>query len=226
MTLLIVFLLVGLAILALLWLEQAPKPVPKGPVPRNTFQNRAAVHEAGHAIVAWACTWVSTVDSVSIEEKDGGSTCFRLKSDDSPEEMWCNLVISLAGIAAEVGAFKRMHSTESKGDLVKSLALSEKLAKLNQVTPPWKVPEREKSLPFDKIFRSLDHDQKVILTHAYHVAHGVIDSHGAHYYKLVSLLLTKKTISSSDMESILGKRAIIKLIAWSFDPRFVLPNSL
>jgi ATP-dependent Zn protease len=209
------------------------KPVtkkPKGKAPhRHIFQNRAAVHEAGHTLAAWCCTLVDTVDSVTIERPEGGHVLYRQNVADTTEGVWCELVITLAGLAAEISEFNVIRSGESESDLQKSLASAKNLASNGSTKSPWGTFSREKTLKFKNMYRDLEPVHEQILAEAYTMCHEIIEAHGNKFYKLVSVLLTKKTISQSDLESVLGNRSFINIVKSPiklglFKPGFIIPR--
>src|SRR5512135_1371612 len=89
---LLVFIIIGHK-----WEPPPRKPLEKQPGPHyKVFQNRAAVHEAGHTVAAWCCTQVQDLRSVTIEHKEGGVTEFWAYTRETPESHWCDIVINLA----------------------------------------------------------------------------------------------------------------------------------
>ncbi|MGH6879053.1 MAG: hypothetical protein ACREHV_16970 [Rhizomicrobium sp.] len=222
--------------LVLLWeLKKTPDLPPKKSTgrPPYTFTNRAAVHEAGHTTAAWCCTLVIDVTSATIENYEagkfaGGLTSYQFYSQDNPHNRWCQMVIQLAGIAAEIEAYGKMQSAEGKSDLVNAREIAQALAKDGHLTPPWKA-SRKRFLPFDKMFVAISPEEKQIFDVAYNMAHTILDAHGTRYFKLVSLLLMHKTVDSAKIESILGRRHFTRFMTlptlrgW-FRPTFVFPR--
>ncbi len=212
------------------WWEPPPnKPLPRQPSPHYTvFANRAAVHEAGHTVAAWCCTLVPSVDRVSIETATGGVTEYTHYDEDSSEGIWCCIVINLAGLAAEISAWGKMRSGECESDLQKALKNAKKLVEDGSIKPPWKITPRSSSLKFEKIFQELDEVHGQILSDGYHMAHAILEAHGNRFHKVVSILLTKKTVKSEDLEPVLGKRTFIKIAGltsaagWA-RPTFIFP---
>lgn len=209
--------------------EPKSEPLPKQPEQHGKlFENRAAVHEAGHTIAAWCCTLVPSVDRVSIEVKTGGITEYLVYDQEAHEGIWCSIVISLAGIAAEIAAWGKMRSMECESDLQKALKNAKILVADGHTEPPWKVSPRSASLKFEKIFRELDAEHGQVLSDCYHMAHSILEAHGNNFHKVVSLLLTKKTVRTGDIEAILGQRTFIKIAGltaaagWS-KPTFIIP---
>lgn len=204
--------LVGLIIAARIPIPQSP-PTPRQPEEHGRIlQNKIAVHEAGHTVAAWCCTQVVEVQSVTIEASTGGFVLYTFNTNMTPESRWCSIVISLSGMASEIQAYGKMRSGPCGSDLEKSVAAARELIVSGDVTPPWKPPKkRDGTLQFEKMFSGLSTDEKQILDECYHMSHVIIDTYGEKLHKIVSMLLTMKTIKSSDLEKVLGPRMFIKV---------------
>jgi ATP-dependent Zn protease len=142
--------------------------------------------------------------------------------------VWCDIVIHLAGMAAEIAAYGRTRSGGCSSDLTRARNLARVLHAKGKTQPPWKILERKHTLSFDKIIVDLDPQHGQILRDAYHMAHAILEAHGNKFYKVVSVLLTRKTASAADIESVLGPRAFVKVMgvpvaAGWFKPTFILP---
>ncbi len=211
------------------WEPPPNRPLPRQPADHSkTFANRAAVHEAGHTVVAWCCTLVPVIGDVTIEAEDGGATRMWLYSQDSPESHWCDMVIYLAGMAAEIAAFGKMKTRGCGPDIERALSRAKKIAESGNITPPWKSPKRKQSLEFDKMIHALDPQQAKVLSEGYRMAYCILEAHGNRFYKVVSVLLAKKTASCDDIETVLGPRAFVKIMgipvaAGWFKPTFIIP---
>jgi len=195
-----VLLLIGFTV----WLlhEPAKKPPREKSPHGDKFQNRCAVHETGHALSAWCCTLVDSIESVTIERSDGGRVSYLHNSHVTPEDIWCSLVIILSGVAAEIIEYGVIRSAESESDLQKSLDFAKDLATRGSVKSPWGTKSREKTL---------------------------IEAHGTEFHKIISVLLSKKTIGQSDLEKVLGSRSFINIVRSPislgiFKSGFVIPR--
>jgi len=171
---------------------------------------------------------VPEIGDVTIEAEDGGATRMWLYSQDSHESRWCDMVIYLAGMAAEIAAFGKVKTRGCGPDIERALSQAKKIAESGNVTPPWKSPSRKKSLEFDKMIHSLDPQHAKVLSEGYRMAYSILEAHGNRFYKVVSVLLTKKTASSTDIEAVLGPRAFVKIMgipvaAGWFKPTFIVP---
>lgn len=204
----------------------------------DTQECRLAVHEAGHAVAAWCCTLVTEVNAATIEDEKGGLVSFTYRHSGLPEERWCQMVIALAGVAAEGMVYSKWSTKGSEKDLGEALVF----AKVLRENPPWeRLGRASGSVPnFQKMSRTkLDPDVIENVNEAYRMARRVLRSHGSQFFKVVSMLLTKKATRKVDLEAVLGMRhlerivatgAIIESILYStgkperFKPRFVLPR--
>jgi ATP-dependent Zn protease len=214
----------------------------------DTAECRLAVHEAGHAVAAWCCTLVSEVTIATIEAKDRGAgwdggfvnyTYYRTYWSSGD---WCKMVIALAGVAAEALVYSRWRSTGSERDLLQALEIAEGLvAKGAAEHIPWQrlgeTPGRAPDL--GKAFKTRPPAAVAEnLNEGYRMARHVLGSHGGAFFKVVSMLLAKKSTTRADMEQVLGKRHFEQLVALGaqlesvvnesgkpehFKPRFVLP---
>ena len=221
--------------------EIPPEIAGSGTAAIDTPECRLAVHEAGHAVAGWCCTLVGEVTVATIEDKSGGFVRHSYYAIGGPEAEWCEMVISLAGIAAEAMVYSRWRTAGSEGDLSRALALAKSIDARGQESLPWDrlgfaagpVPD------FTKMFKAeLPTAVLENLEEGYRMTRQVLRSHGSRFFKMVTLLLTKRAVTRFDMERALGKRHFETLIAVGtrlesvinqngkperFKPRFVLP---
>ena len=186
----------------------------------DTIECRKAVHEAGHAVAAWCCTAATDV-RITIEASDGGRVDWTM-NDSGIDVEWHMLVITLAGAAAEAMVYKRSRrEASSKNDF---RAAREHAERIGSTDSPWKDPGGP-TIAFEKIYHAppLSTTARANLEAAYRMARHVIRAHGRDYYRIVSLLLTRRTVSERDVVHILGDRAPMRLLK-PFGPRFVLPR--
>jgi hypothetical protein len=186
----------------------------------DTLECRRAVHEAGHAVAAWCCTAASDVH-ITIEAKDGGKVTWMMHGD-SIDVLWHRLVIALAGAAAEAMVYKRSRPEASSASDFQ--AAREYAELIGRAPAPWGDPGGP-TIAFDKIYRAspISTPARANLEAAYRMARRVIRAHGRDYYRIVSLLLTRRTVREHDVVHILGHRGPMRLLA-PFGPRFVLPR--
>jgi len=222
-------LVLALIVIGHYWEPPERKPLARQPKEQfNTFANRAAVHEAGHVVAAWCCTLVHQIGDITIEHKQGGLTAFWTIQKESSESHWCYIVILLSGMAAEMAAYGKTRSGGCGPDLESALEKAKLIIKSGDSTPPWSAPPRKYTPDFADMIVALDPERKRILTASYHMAHAILEAHGNDFYRVVTTLLTRKTASASDIESVLGPRAFVKLMGipvargWT-KPTFILP---
>ena len=185
----------------------------------DTTECRMAVHEAGHAVAAWACTYVTEMTVASIETKTGGVVEYVIHSTEKPDGMWCALVITFAGVAAEAFVHGKASSMAAESDLLKARALAKKLVD-RAVPPPW-TPLEGSTPAFEKLYKNpLEAAEIEVLKHGYRMAR----HSGQQFHRMVMMLLTKKTMRESDVENVLGGRTFTKFSGLFFRPAFVVPK--
>lgn len=176
---------------------------------------RITTHEAGHTLAAWACTLVGEITSINtIEGKDGGRgglTCFTIYGK-TIRGMWCDLVITLAGIAAEANIYGRFRSIEAEEDLKIAWKLSQQLASQNQLVAPWELPQTP-NLSFDKIYKQVSLDQKIILEQAYVMARHLLLKHKQRYSQLMNSLIEHPILTEQEVNNVLGARRSITALS-------------
>ena len=185
---------------------------PKYPYP---LKYHIAIHEAGHTLLAWACTLVREITSVdTLQHKDGGkggATRFTMYAQ-TINGMWSELVITLGGIAAEVNTYGQFRVIEVPEDLTSAWELSQKLANQQQLLAPWKLP-KTLTIPFSKIYRKVSSDQIVILEQAYLMANHLLLTHEQRFSQLMSSLVNKPILNTKQVDEVLGERQWIRTLS-------------
>jgi len=195
-----------------------PPPVPspiaseiksKVPFP-ETRETKTAIHEAGHTIAAWFCTFIDDVKSARIEAN--GGEVRHSSSAFGADFTWCRMVIALAGVAAEAKVYKRWRSGEAKEDLMR---VREFATKVVGTKPPWGVlfaPPQG----FESVYKSpLSSDESHVIRSAYAMARLLLDKHEIRLYRCAGLLLHRRKITSSDLTAALGSRGFLRVAATS-----------
>lgn len=185
--------------------------------PENIDKYKIAIHEAGHFIVAWSCSHVTEIKEARINNYDG-CVLFTMKDDGSDDNIWCSVVIMLAGIAAEVKTYGKINSWNSKDDLGKALYLVNKLD--NYI--PKNIPNT-KSLDFKCMFKDISEKESYLLSAAYRQAKEIIDNQKDRFYHITVLLQNLKVINEHLVNNVMGNRVHIA-IAGLFAPLFVYPG--
>lgn len=203
------------------WDLKGSEPLVKGLL---TQEHYIAVHESGHALCAWSCRLVKEIDKVhTVMESRGGLTHFTLYDFDTVPGQWCDLVITLAGMAAEIKVYGRTHSGRSHGDLTRCFEIADYLAQANELTPPWKKTPTRTTLPFHKMFRQLSPTQRSIIDQAYDMAHLILHRYDDKFHHLIRVLLDKKNLGIPEVEDALGSKSMMRWFPRS--TLFVLPRS-
>lgn len=178
------------------------------PLVIHTTETMIAAHEAGHTLTAWQCNLVDSVVTVTIitHGSADGSVLFNFKIGNQTDYVWCHLVIFLAGIAGEIYSFDNI-PIKAKA-VATDLAKAKSLAKaLINTQPPWNQSDTtQASLSFNKVFTKITSEEIAILNIAYTKAKELITKHNIIYNRLISALLTKKTLSDLDLIEVLGSR--------------------
>ena len=186
---------------------------------------KMAVHECGHAVAAWCCTAVSAIGGITMERETGGGVLytFVFKMGSVADSHWCDTVISLAGIAAEVHTYGRCRGGPARTDLSKAREAARELVKLGSPSPPWGKSKHLNVLPFDKVWEDAPSAAEVaILSQAYRMARDIVKAHGHSFYRLVSVLLTRKTVTEKEAAVVLGRRP--KRLVGLLRPTFLMPH--
>jgi ATP-dependent Zn protease len=193
----------------------------------DNLECRLAVHEAGHAVIAWCCTIVPSVKVATVEDPMGGMVLYTCREPKEPEAAWCRAVIALAGVAAEAHVYGRWKTRGSEGDISKALAFVREIGP-REVAPPWmKIGEAGSKVPdFGKLFHGgIGALERERMKEAYRMARKIVATHGGDYFRLVSALLAMKTTSEVHLEKILGKRRVVALSLFGADVERTVKNS-
>jgi len=186
-----------------------PKPaVSFSQVLRNDF-HKTAVHEAGHAILAWVCTGVSNFEKVSIttiSQKDGFNGCVKYYTN-SRNSFYNELIIALGGMVAEILVYKKVRSAVCKSDLINA-------HKFSQEVSIWES-KNGKTPPFSKMFNfPIFPREEAILSSGYLKAKEVILAHETDFYRLISLFSSypEREYNQETLENYLGKRDYLDFV--------------
>lgn len=216
---LLIFLAFAVILISIPWAKEK-KPVQRKPVHVDLPEIRAAVHEAGHAVAAWCCTLVTRVKIASVGKQGDGRVGFEFLSLGSSDARWCQLVIALAGPAAEAMVYKKGRSRESSFDLTAALAYAEAIG---TAPPPW-AAQRGPVFDFDRLYHPRPSDQaRRNLEEGYRMAKCILQKSEHRMYAVTSALLACGSVSEKELALILGSRAAMRLLL-VFGPKFVLPR--
>lgn len=220
----VIFLLFSVGLLWTLW-PWAKKPGP-GPLPSRSRavhvdlpEVRAAIHEAGHTVVAWCCTHVTDFKFAKANKGGGGQTSFSF-AGRGVDSAWCQLVISLAGPVAEAMVYKKGRSLESAKDLKASLVSAERIG---LVKPPW-APRSGATFEFDKLFFPRPSESaRRNLEEGYRMAKQILVLNEIRVHAVAEVLVQRGSVEKSALEEILGSRRGMPFL-YVIGQKFVLPN--
>ena len=214
LTLFILLLSVILFIGLYLWNYKKSQPPSrkKSNTPDN-LNTRLAVHEAGHAITAWWCSGVDQVKLITIEEPTGGKIYLNF-NPRAKNILWCDLVITLAGIAAELSVYSKVRSKPAEKDLTIARDLARQLAGKGATSPPWSVKHsKDYSLSFGKMYHSTPSDlEQEILKEGYRHARFLLNKRSGHFDRLVSFLLLHRSVKEEQAAEILDDRGFTRVV--------------
>lgn len=196
--------LVGLVLFAIPVLAGRRAP-PNAIAPIETPYIRAAVHEAGHVVAAWSCTFVREMPEVLVRMEGSGHVQIAYFNIGETDERWCYLAILLAGAAAEATIFKKGRSAGAASDLRAALAEAKAIG---DALPPWKEIKAGRSIDFVRLFRErLDPKVLAVLVQGYRMSKQLVLRKKARpFHQTVSMLLISGRASEAQLEKILGSR--------------------
>lgn len=196
-------------IAALALSPRARSPLPPLPDAFPDLEPATVVHEAGHAVLAWYCTAVVDVTCVNVRRdsgaKAGGHVSYRSLPVSSPAAVWCDVVVSLAGLAAELMVFGSFFSGRCASDLSCARRGAEAIVRSGYEPPGGLGPGP--SLPFDRMFADPLPDQELrVLRAAYRVARDILEERSEDLSRLSQLLISRPVVGGADLRSVLGRR--------------------
>ena len=189
------------------------------PEPRDDELTRTAVHEAGHAAVAWVSPLVLAVTEVAIypgvverrATERLGNVGISLTACPSSELSWALVAIHLAGIASELSVYPKARTKGMSSDLSRALGYAAEIVALGSPSPPWPETE-ERTIPFERFYAdAISPEALRVLLLGYGKARQVIDAQRLLRDRLASMVLAKNTLSQADLERAFGKRDLILL---------------
>jgi hypothetical protein len=178
-----------------------------------------AVHESGHAVVAWACSAVTEIHTASIEDSGDRDGHVRYEARGNREHVyWCQLTIALAGMAAEAVVFGRVEPGK-RGDLASAMESAKRITE----EPPW-ITEGFPVPPFERLYVEQPSPETMrALSAGYSMARKIVTTH-PEFYRLVSALMAHETLTSRQIDDVLGHRAPIRLLG-CVAATFVVPRA-
>ena len=176
---------------------------------------RIAAHEAGHALLAWRSPYVTKVAEVSLLR---GRTTFFQVLGDSPDLLFDQIVIRLAGIAGELAVFGKYRPKGGVTDVVSAREWAEALAehddyslwRLRRLIEAKPGPEGRPDVPtldHEALFPGLARDIVWgILDRAYIAAWDGIKAADDAHARAMRALIENDRLDRSDLYAIFGPR--------------------
>jgi len=169
----------------------------------------AAVHEAGHAFVASRCT-VIRVTQIRLEEKGGGGAVTTVSTQGAANLAWCQLVVDLAGVAAEAMVFgSKFRTGPATEDLLKARDRAEHIAAL-ELKRPWDKDVPTISLAWRSMFvEPLSEQAEAVMSLAYSYARHILDRNRTQHYQLTSAVLAHRILNEALVEAYLPTQLFV-----------------
>lgn len=209
--------LAALAILVALGLvaRRAPGVVVSGEAdtqPRASPEERLlwlAIHESGHAVVAWSCPFVGHVSDMFIEPTKPGEAALwqgRVDHDwkEAPPEVrlaW-DAILALSGLAAETLCLGRVRTLLMR-DVDEAVSSARALCRSGAPWPSVLHAVTPSPLPFQ--VRCTGEEER-LLRHAWSAACGLVARERSRHARLVTEIATRRRLSERDLAAILGPR--------------------
>ena len=188
----------------------------------ETDRKRIAYHEAGHALVSWLSPHADPCLKVTIVPRTNGALGH---TQSMPKELALYSVAELkeklreilAGRAAEAVCMGDI-TTGSSDDLKKASQIASSMVMeygfSESVGPVCCLDENESAARYngttlmsESLSREVEEERKELLEEALDEATNLIRENKGKMDKLVAMLLERETITSVDLEAVLGKRA-------------------
>lgn len=182
----------------------------------NDERHRVAVHEAGHAVVAWSMVTVAEVSSIALTPGGNGMTTWtgnrRLHSTGHPLAAWERCAVCFGGIAAEACAYGDFHRHGSAHDLYQARTTARGLAEASMMYPgvlssPWGTPPDEVQQDFDKLFtRPIPFADSLVLKAGYFRACAMVYLNRPALFALADEANSRRVMDARAIARVLGPR--------------------
>ena len=179
-------------------------------------KRRIAYHEAGHAVIGWLCEHTDPCLKVSIIPRTNGALGFTQNLPKelqmyTEQEMLELLRQIMGGRAGELVCMGDI-TTGSRDDLRKGSAIAENMVsvygfskKLGPVCYEESADEEVHSIS-EESMRTIEAEKRSLLNRAFDDAVAMVRDNKKYVEAIAKLLLEKETITSVDLEAIMGKR--------------------
>ncbi|MBI3115159.1 MAG: ATP-dependent zinc metalloprotease FtsH [Candidatus Kerfeldbacteria bacterium] len=182
----------------------------------------AAVHEAGHALVAHLSPHADPVHKVSIVSRGlAAGYTLKIPSEDrrfhSRSEFLDDLAVMVAGHAAEKHVFKDL-TTGASNDLLNATSLARSIVTeygMSPVLGPRTFGQKDEMIFLgreiherrdysEKVAEQIDAEVTKLIKHAYTQAEKLIADNGAKLNAIVGALLEKETLEKEEFEKVVA----------------------
>lgn len=163
-------------------------------------------HEAGHTIVAWCCPLVGMVTGVTIEPLPGGRTAWSgltthdwLVPPGLAERQWWDIVIAMAGLAAEMLTYGELRTLPPRRDILDALAAVRVMCRDHGCPPatgPLSLPLSVRCSPVEAS----------VLERAFRQACRLVADRRQAHALLARTLVDKRRLSPAELRAMLGPR--------------------
>jgi len=177
-----------------------------------------AYHEAGHAIAGWFLEHADPLLKVTIIPRGNGALGFAQYLPKevalyTREALLDRMAMALGGRAAEELTFGRI-TTGAQDDLDKVTQMAYAMTTvygMNERVGRLSFPKRDDGMTFEKPYSQataqvIDEEVRKLIDAAYDRVKGVLEAHADAMKGVAELLLSKETISQSDLATIAGPR--------------------
>lgn len=179
---------------------------------------RTAVHEAGHAVLAWHARCIAHVSSAAIvadgDDESAGRVAFMIPLQLTQKDRWELVAVNLAGLAAEATVYDSIVCYGAEGDLQKARDLVEEIYQYERdkdgaSTCPWGDADTSRvgsiaSRVYEE--RQAPSRKEEIVDTCYRHALGKIREHRPRFDAIASELEKKDRLNVDELEAILGER--------------------
>ena len=187
-------------------------------------KRRIAYHEAGHAIIGWLSEHVDPMLKVTIVPRSNGALGFtqnlpkelQMYTEQELQELLRQIMGGRAGELVCMGDI----TTGSRDDLRKGSAIAESMVsaygfseKLGPVY--YEESEEEERGMSEESLRTIEAEKRRLLKSAFDDAVAMVRENKKHVEAIAKLLLEKETITSVDLEGIMGKRKGVNPVGYS-----------
>lgn len=169
-------------------------------------------------IAVWCCSSVDFIVAARIHTFRG-EVQFTIIDTGKADILWCRAVIAMAGLAAEMMTYKVARSGDCRQDLNQALEAARQLAKMCNAKEAFPI---DPDMAICSLYSCpLTPDERHILGASYAKAKTILTRMEGPFLKMVSMLLTHRTITEKMAAEHLGPRGFILA---STKGRFVLPD--